>query len=365
MPLCYAPWANLDISPQGNISPCCKFQTQSYDQQFNIQHDDLDDYRASVFLADVKNELEKDIWPRGCNRCRIEEESNILSMRQLNEQRWASAYTSSWVTASIAFGNTCNLKCITCNSYSSSKWYEEHKQIYNTDTKPVKFYKNNFIHTLVDRAPDLIHLDIPGGEPFLSGVKEQQRLLEHYIQTGQCKNITLHYTTNTTIYPDNTWWNLWKNFKQVEIQLSIDGIGPRNEYIRYPSNWDQSLTNISYFLNNKQENLQLSVSHTVSAYNIFYLDEFFTWCYSIGLPKPWLGGVDNPLHMRPTVWPDKTFILDRLSQSNHPDVQNWIELLKTNDSSAHFETFKQKILEHDNYRGTDFLSTFPELKNHL
>jgi hypothetical protein len=69
--------------------------------------------------------------------------------------------------------------------------------------------------------------------------------------------------------------------------------------------------------------------------------------------------------MRPTVWPDKTFIIDRLLQSQHPDVHNWIGLLKANDDSAHFETFKEKILAHDNYRGTNFATVFPELINHI
>jgi MoaA/NifB/PqqE/SkfB family radical SAM enzyme len=362
MPFCYAPWANLDISPQGNISPCCKFQTKLYDQQFNLQYDSLNDYLESNFLTDVKHELEQNIWPAGCQRCQIEEQSNILSMRQLNEQQWTSNYTDSWVTASVAFGNTCNLKCISCNPHSSSKWYEEHKQIYNTDIKPVKFYKENFVDALVAAAPGLTHLDIPGGEPFLSGVKEQHQLLAHYVQTGKSKNITLHYTTNTTIYPDNLWWELWKHFKQVEIQLSIDGVGARNEYIRYPSNWSQTLSNIDKFVSNTQDNLKLSVSHTVSAYNIYYLDEFFTWCYSIGLPKPWLGRVHNPKHMRPTVWPDKQFIIDRLSCSQYSDVKNWIELLKAHDDSEHFETFKSKTIEHDNYRRINFSTVFPELK---
>ena len=85
-----------------------------------------------------------------------------------------------------------------------------------------------------------------------------------------------------------------------------------------------TLDNVDKFLNTKQDNLQLSVSHTVSAYNIFYLDEFFTWCYSIGLPKPWLGRVHTPVHMRPTVWKDKKFIIEHLAKSKHPDIKNYI-----------------------------------------
>lgn len=365
MPFCYAPWAHLDINPQGHILPCCKYQTQPDEQRLDIQHNDLNEYLASDFLNNIKQTFEQDAWPAGCQRCQIEEQNGIKSMRQLNDRRWKENYTDSWVTASLAFGNTCNLKCISCGPASSSKWYEEYRQVYGQEVKPVKFFKNNFVQTLLDHAPNLVHMDIPGGEPFLSGVPEQHQLLTHYIKTGQSKNITLHYTTNVTVYPDRTWWELWKHFKQVEIQLSIDGVGKKNEYIRYPSTWEQVSSNVEKYLQSRQSNLQLSVSHTVSAYNIYYLDEFFTWCYTVGLPKPWLGRVHKPLHMRPTVWPNRQAIADHLEKSQHADVKNWVELLRTHDDSVYFDMFRTKVAEHDTYRGTDFATTFPEMKDWL
>jgi MoaA/NifB/PqqE/SkfB family radical SAM enzyme len=204
MPLCYAPWANLDISPTGVISPCCKFQTKKYQQQFQIQQHSIEQYNTSDFVESLKQEMLKDQWPVGCERCKIEEKNNIPSKRQLDYQRWQEHYDKynfdqpSFVTASIAFGNTCNLKCITCGPASSSRWQKEHHDIIGIDILSFKFYKKDFVETFLENTPNIVHIDIPGGEPFLSGIPEQKLLLQKYIEAGKANQISLHYTTNAT-----------------------------------------------------------------------------------------------------------------------------------------------------------------------
>jgi MoaA/NifB/PqqE/SkfB family radical SAM enzyme len=373
MTFCYSPWTNVDISPQGAIAPCCKFQTSESDQKFNIQTDALSDYAESAFLAEIKQDFVQGKWPRGCKRCQIEEQNNIESKRQLDLQRWPEHYeqyqlhSNQLITASIAFGNTCNLKCITCNPGSSSRWQKEYREIYNIDVNHVQFYRSDFVKTFVNQAPNIVHLDVPGGEPFLSGVREQQQLLTYYIESNQAKNITLHYTTNTTIFPDQSWWNIWQHFKEVDLQLSVDGVGARYEYIRYPGNWDTVILNVKKYLSKQSGNIRLSVSHTVSAYNIYYLDEFVSWCYNQGLPRPWMGRVHNPAHMRPTVWPVEVRqkIVNHLNGSVDKDVQNWARLIEQNDDSMMFEQFQQRLHQHDKRRGTNFATTFPELAPYI
>ena len=374
MPFCYSPWTNIDIDPTGKITPCCKFQTQSYSQVFNLQHHSIDEYIASDFLRTVKQELDNGQWPQGCERCRIEEENSIKSKRQLDQERWPAEYNTynrndGFITASIAFGNTCNLSCITCSSYASSRWHKEYKDIYGIDIPHFKFYRKNFVKDFIKLAPNLCHVDIPGGEPFLSGVDEQKQLLQHYVDSGQAGSITLHYTTNATIFPDQEWWDLWQHFKEIDLQLSLDGIKDRYEYIRYPADWKTVLSNTHRYCGQEQQlaNFRISVSHTVSAYNIYYLDEFFEHCEQIGLPKPWLGRVHRPEHMRPTVWSDsaRSAIVDRLSTSKYEDVRTWAQLVANNNDSQHFDTFVERTRQHDEYRKLNFATTFPEMAQYL
>ena len=373
MNFCYSPWTNIDISPQGNITPCCKFQMANYNQTFNIQTDAMSAYVKSAFLEEIKQDFVQGNWPRGCERCQIEEQNNIESKRQLDYQRWAAQYnqykltSNQFITASIAFGNICNLKCITCSPHSSSRWQQEYREIYNIDVDNVRFYRNDFVKTFTDQAPNIVHLDIPGGEPFLSGVPEQQQLLQYYVESGQSKNITLHYTTNATLFPDPSWWDLWQHFKEIDLQLSIDGVESRYEYIRYPGNWDTLVLNVTKYQDRQSDSFRLSISHTVSAYNIYYLDEFVSWCYNQGLPRPWLGRVHNPAHMRPTVWAGdaKQKIINCLTQSSHTDVQNWAKLIEQSDDSIMFAQFQKSLHQHDQYRSTNFACTFPELAPYI
>jgi len=373
MPFCYSPWTNIDISPTGEIAPCCKFQKNYYKQQFDIKIHSLDDYFCSELINNIKQEFQNNIWPIGCERCQIEESNGIKSKRQLDYIRWRDHYVaydfsdSKVITASIAFGNTCNLKCITCSPHSSSRWQKEYFDLYGKDIPHFKFYKENFVENFIKQAPDIVHLDIPGGEPFLSGVDEQKSLLSYYVASGRAKNITLHYTTNAQVFPDSDWWELWGHFQEVDIQLSIDGVGARYEYIRHPASWDSLTENVNKYQQITQKNISLSVSHTVSAYNIFYLDEFFSWCYTVGLPRPWLGRVHNPAHMRPAVWSAeaKKIIIEQLSTSTYEDIKKWCILLENIDDSELFKSFRENTHKLDQYRHLDFRKVFPELNKFI
>ena len=374
MPFCFAPWSNVDISPVGDISPCCKFLTGKYNQKFNIDKHTIEQYRNSDFLQLVQQQFETGQWPAGCTRCQIEEENNIESKRQLDFARWQQHYSDynlkqdSFITASIAFGNTCNLTCITCTPYNSSRWRREYQTVYFKDIKNFHFYKDSFVKDFVESAPHVIHIDIAGGEPFLSGIREQKELLQYCITTNQASNITLHYTTNVTVWPDSEWWELWQHFKEIDMQLSIDGIGQRYNYIRYPADWEELQLNLQKYLGCQTlPNFRLSVSHTVSAYNIYYLDEFFAWCYSTGLPTPWLGRVHTPAHMRPAVWckDSRKLIVDKLKTSQYPEVQTWAGLIENTNDSEHLQDFKRYLHEHDNYRDINFKQTFPELGKYV
>lgn len=371
---CHAPQTNIDVSPQGVISPCCKFQWHQYNHApYNVNTHSLDDYLQHPVLQQVKQEFDAGTWPQGCDRCRIEEENGIASKRQLDILRWHDLYEKhsgvGWLTGSIAFGNTCNLACITCGPWASSRWNTEYQERYKINIVPHHFYKNSFVQEFVKHVPDIVHLDIPGGEPFLSGISEQLELLTYLIDQNRAHQVSLHYTTNATTMPDSKWWDLWQHFKEIDLQISIDGIEDKNSYIRFPSVWNDVYSNIKQYQKHElaHANFRLSVSHTVSAYNVFYIPRFIQWCRTQGLPRPWLGRVHNPIFFRPSVWPSeaKIYIINHLTQSQETDCEEWINLLNNSDDSQHFADFVESVLWHDTYRGLDFRKTFPELAEFL
>jgi len=368
-PLCFIPWTSIDIDPQGSISPCCKFKA-SRKEKSNILKDTIKEYTKSKFLKDIKDKMLQNDWPDGCIRCKSEEENNIKSKRQLDYERWQAHFDNytvdkGYIIATIAFGNTCNLKCITCHADTSSRWRQEYKDIYGLDFKPIETISAN-ADEIYNEMPNVIHFEVPGGEPLLSDVQKQKMLLKRYIESGQSKNISLHYTTNAQLFPDKEWWNIWSNFKEIDMQLSIDGIGRRYEYIRYPAKNELIEKHVMMYNEslNKYPNLKISVSHTISAYNIYYLDDFFDWCEFYNLPRPWCGAVHDPSHMRPTVYPKSINekIVNHLNKSRHQDVRTWAKYLENNNNSEHYQMFLSMKQAHDTYRNLNFADTFSQVQ---
>lgn len=372
---CYAPWTNLEILPSGEILPCCKFRPTSAQETFNIAQHTIEDFRNSQLLAETKQDFDRGIWPRGCDRCRIEESSGIKSKRILDYERWNRHYDSynfnnnNILTVSMAFGNTCNLKCIICGPASSSKWQKEYSDIYNIKVESIEPVRKYVINGITNIAPHLVHVDIHGGEPFLSGLDEHRDFLDYYINNGSADKISVHYTTNGTVWPDQEWFDRWQHFKEIDLQISVDGINQRYEYLRYPAKWDTLELNVKKYIEYEktQSNFRLSVAHTVSAYNIYYLEEFINWCNDTGLPNPWIGKLHRPDVLRPTVWNKhaKMFIAKHLESSQNDEVRKWAHHLNSLDDSKVFNEFIKRTIAHDQYRKLDFKKTFPELASYL
>ena len=363
---CYHPWVGIDISPQGDFRPCCK-----YDQ---IIAKNLDDYLTSDHLLKLKEDFLNGIKPSGCLRCWNDESAGIPSKRQIDYKYVFNEQTpdlNKFKVLSFPFGNTCNLSCRTCNSFASSKWshYERKLKKSAVDVKQIyshqKFYKDSdFIADIKNISEDLIDITFPGGEPFITGINEQLNYLDFLIERN-AKNISLTYITNITTFPSDEFWRRWKKFKHVNIQMSIDGISDHFEYIRWPANWAECHNNVKKYQSAQKQysNIQLSISHTVSVFNIFYLPEFFAWCYKEQLPEPYLGMVEFPVQYNVQVLPNdvKNKIVSKLLTAKFNNVVNFLMAKNTNS----FTTTQEWIRALDAQRSQNFNQVFPELKEYL
>lgn len=357
---CYHPWVGLDISPQGEFKPCCKFST--------IVAQNVSDYQNSELLHRVREQFLRGEQPTDCSRCWRDEEAGIESKRELDFKYVLGGQAPKLDSIKILmlpFGNTCNLACRICSSYASSFWRNQSKKLVPIfpDTKVFqhkKFYKDReFMSTIGELAHDVTHVGFPGGEPFITGVAEHLEFLDT-LMTRQPENISLHYITNTTVFPGEEFWNRWSKFKKVDIQLSIDGIGNHFEYNRWPAKWAECLPNILAYRDRITGNMQLSISHTVSIFTVYYLPEFLSWCAANGLPKPYLGLLTNPPQYDISVLPldVKNKISERLVD---PNLEPIARALMAQDRSSELDKTIQYVTVLDKQRNQSFADTFPEL----
>ncbi len=174
--------------------------------------------------------------------------------------------------------NICNLKCIMCNPWYSSKWYEDF-DIYNETFIDTKEYntvditkksinlsnKQTDWEWLYTHASKLKRVFIAGGEPFF--MKESRDFLKHLVDNDFSSNIVLEITTNATIV-DDALISLLKSFKDNCITISLDGVNEVNHIIRYPTDWNKYCSNIDLLCNEFNNYGGIVFSTVITAMNL-------------------------------------------------------------------------------------------------
>lgn len=361
---CLHPWQGLDISAQKEFKPCCKYRKSLGNS--------IDEYLKSKELADLRHNFLQGKKDPGCVRCWEDEAAGLPSKRQIDNEyvfkdKGIFRNETNIRVLNIALGNICNLSCRTCSSHSSSKWRSDEIKLQQVNEKFVNkiflhnsYYKDpKFFDKLFTITGDLIAIDINGGEPFYNDHASHLNFLS---ELKNKKQIKLKYITNATIKPDENFIKLWDEFGAVEIMISIDGIDLHNDYIRYPSNWSEIYSNIKFYQSFK--NIQLSVSHTLSIFNILYLPEFMLWCEKEGLPKPYMGLVNRPFHYNIKNLPEyiKNRIISKFyNYEDIPDLKSVIQHLNQKEDSAEWQKFLDITKNLDTIRKQKIADYLPEL----
>ena len=169
---------------------------------------------------------------------------------------------------------TCNGGCLICGPWNSSYWQSELARYGEFQvSKTVNTLKQN-VEKIFDTldVSELKLIQFLGGEPFLSDV--DKFALPYIKNPEQCE---IKYTTNGSVYPQADRIQRWEDFKSVLINFSIDGIGERFEYLRYPLKWNKVHDNVRRLIDNTGDNVRFHINHTLTPLNIFYYNEFEQW----------------------------------------------------------------------------------------
>jgi organic radical activating enzyme len=313
-----------------------------------------------------------------CSACWNDEDSGKKSYRQIINESWLHRVKNKNQlpnTAYLSLGNTCNLKCRICWIDRSSKFAEEEKNISDigkfivTTDKDLKTSatsfateNDNFWIEILKLLPEMTEICFSGGEPFY--VKNNQKFTKYLIDLGYAKNIALSYNSNGTLYPEETIKNL-NEFKSVSINLSIDGIHDKFDYLRHPgpfSSWEQTVDKFQHTHNNWHYFAVI----TVSMFNIWDSGETFDYCRNRNLPTLINFVYDD---RSAKFMPDglKKEVIERLMSHNSKYVEwisyrdNIINFLNnhTFDSKKWTELWSECRMR-DEYRSESFQKTFPD-----
>ena len=360
--ICAIPWSNLEIRPNGNITPCCMIKNMSLG---NINNNTLEQAFYSEKMIDLRKRFLKGEKPKECDHCWRLEEQGLSSIRTHNIKRLKNDFLTKYIdhpeisTLDIKFGNTCNFKCrICCPEASSLFAQEEHKYKGSPLLKLDRWEETpKFLNDIIKHLPNIHNIDMYGGEPFL--LKKFSMVLNLAIKKGFAKNIRLHYNSNGSIWPEE-FINLWPFFKAVDILFSIDDIGKRFELQR-GGRWQDVEKNILNLKNLNLPNLTINLMPTISIMNIYYIDELYDWAIQHGfqLVVSHVRSIKG-YELSSLTKEAKQIILSKYK--NHPweEMQKILEMIK-NQPDSDGRDFCESTKWFDQVRQQTFLESHPEI----
>lgn len=331
---------NIDWDSSISYRPCCFFpESQKLDapaaqhQKFRQRLNAIDSYTSNT-----------------CSDCNFQENSTLRKTFRNHSFDWVpeDAKLGDASYLEIQTDNTCNGGCIICGPWHSSYWQNELKQF----SKKPKEDPVEKILSFVDiqKTRKILFL---GGEPFLNDI--DLRILP---LIDQPEKVNLKYTTNGSIYPSQSHIDQWSRFESVLINFSLDGIGSRFDYIRYPLKWQQVEKNILRMLDELPSNVQFTSNHTVNILNLYYHDEFEDWYAQLPALR-FIKFTFNPCSgkLSPRQVPSKLFnmLLDKYGADSK------VIRTITNDNVDDQTQLLTYLSEIDTRRGLDWRRVFPEI----
>jgi organic radical activating enzyme len=351
------------------------------------------------------------------------EQWSIPHFNEIKELNWRENFNPRYVE--VSFSNTCNFKCAYCGPQYSSKWVEEIEKYggYKTSTNynnieelelkkemPYKHSEHNpYLEAFWEWWPnlykDLHTFRITGGEPLLA--KDTFKVLE-YIQTNWEQNPNLSLAINSNLgVPDNLIdkfieiaEDLCNNnkIKELIIFTSVEAKDKQAEYVRFGLDYEKFWNNIDKILT-KLPKVTINIMATFNALSVFTYGDVIEQTFNMKKKhandvRYWISAIQlDTSYLR---WPKhlsvkilerehKELILESAKKAfyyatpefNHENVGfSDVEVQKikriydysiaedeTFDVEQNRKDFVSFVDEYDERRGTNFILTFPELKN--
>jgi uncharacterized Fe-S cluster-containing radical SAM superfamily protein len=306
---CPEPYGNIYTETTGEYKACCS-GGDFYDVKTDT-HTPIEAMNCSK-AKELRNAfVSKDnkILNEHCQMCIVQEKSGIKSSRQYSMQHYVDNKKAFDGVVKITKevkedpnknikpeffhtmehlaggGNFCNLKCLMCHPYKSSSFASEALElgeditVFNVTKPLIKPSTNKRVDDEIQSyiLERLDEIKFTGGEPLM--IPYNYTLLEKAVELKCSYKQNLRIITNGTNIPkikNKTIFDYIPHFKHVTFNISIEGWGKRNNYIRYPSNFDDIIKNANQLVNSFS-NIEVSFVSTINSLNIGYVNDFFTY----------------------------------------------------------------------------------------
>lgn len=372
---CIAPWIHIHTWPNNNVYPCCL--TGMDEPVGSLNDSTLKEVWNNDAMKTIRLTMLDGKQPHSCRRCFEQEAVGQGSLRTTMNRnfehhlyRWnetnpdGSLDNMDIVYWDFRFSNICNMRCRSCGPQLSTGWYEDTKKIWGSLPSDIPEAGRNVnmweeVQPFFDKVEDIY---FAGGEPLI--MEEHYRILNQLVERNMF-DTKLRYNTNFSQlkYKSLDVLDIWPKFDSVVIGASLDGFGPKAEYIRKGTDWSVIEHNRQQ-LRERAPNVEFFVNFTLSVQNAYHVVEFYDWAVDTGFIEPHqinFNLVQHPEHLRLQILPKH--IKQELTElySKRKGFESITAYMNREDRSNLIPEFKKQMSTVDKIRNENFAETFPEL----
>jgi sulfatase maturation enzyme AslB (radical SAM superfamily) len=318
-------------------------------------------------LTPLRNINNQNQWAPGCENCQQLEAASHASFRTgMNEglKIYGQTNLSGPARIDLMFDISCNLACRSCNTGASTYW-QRHLKDHGLWNQPISTprKKDEVIATLARLdLSNLRQLVFCGGETLLGQEYwDVADWLANNVPNADGQ-LTLCFQTNGTQSINSRNFDIIKKFQLVKLHISLDGVGDKFEYLRWPANWNQVTDNILNLREILPSNVMFVVEETVSIFNLLYQQELATWVDNNFTVNKEGDIINHTRHMATGI-----FNLNRMSQEYVDLITKSVNknLIPAGwkENPANIQSTLAEIKKFDALRGESFAHVFPELAN--
>ena len=359
-------------------SPCCQVEIPDNRSSSGNIIDSFSTLHKNKHYIEIKQSMDQGIWHDLCNTCRVVEaqKSDTLSYRQHSLHKYhkpAYNVNDGLIDIQLAPGYLCNIQCRSCTPALSSSWINESRDMPATLAAPGTQHhamKNDIKFSTIKVLPSPVYdytkddwssvkyASFVGGEPIYNP--------EFYVQLKKLFTETnglavISFATNGTIALDLTKHPWIADFKNIQVNFSIDSIGSSAEFIRTGTVWSKVEKNIQFY---KSMNIDTAYHMTNSVLNILETNRTIDYLESMNIRSSKLvTHVIDPVYLNYSVLTEneKLKIVEQIRGTNADYIISALADCEHNpDNRSKFFLF----MEHTkNYHGMDWKDYLPDLYN--
>lgn len=287
---------------QQAVRHCCRTPLK------RMSDEEVREFKQSIFSnhpfhRERREEMLKGIRHQECQSCWTLEDAGMQSPRERfnsleeidslagNQSRLESERSLArkpWMI-DIELSNKCDMACMYCNRFFSSKWASEDIKFNRVSEEQVKAesrgasreFEEAFWNWFSSVKYDLKYINFIGGEPFLNQkyFDSIERIIREF--DNQPRRRLVLATVSNFNAPEKTFDKVLplitklSQLYNVYIDASQESFGKKAEFIRYGLSWETWLKNVNKVLSYKLENFEFGIQSAINILSLKNLAQFF------------------------------------------------------------------------------------------